>query len=122
MPFGVSNVYPLLNLTIGRRRWPAATPGPKRSSASPRWRSRLPPALGSPLDHTPTSGVLMSRTKQQTRSLHRPKIGPVRRAVWLVWPESVPKSMDAQQLAAELVEQARSEGVELVGPGGLLTG
>jgi len=42
--------------------------------------------------------------------------------VWLVWPESVPKSMDAQQLAAELVEQARSEGVELVGPGGLLTG
>jgi len=30
--------------------------------------------------------------------------------------------MDAQQLAAELVEQARSEGVELVGPGGLLTG
>ena len=36
--------------------------------------------------------------------------------------ESVPKPIDAQQLAAELVEQARAEGVELVGPGGLLTG
>ena len=36
--------------------------------------------------------------------------------------ESVPKSIDAQQLAAELVERARTEGVELVGPGGLLTG
>jgi putative transposase len=29
---------------------------------------------------------------------------------------------DQQQLAQELVEQARAEGVELVGPGGLLTG
>src|SRR5438270_9612715 len=36
--------------------------------------------------------------------------------------ESVPKEIDAQQLAAQLVEQARAEGVELVGPGGLLTG
>jgi putative transposase len=36
--------------------------------------------------------------------------------------ESVPKSIDAQQLAAELVERARAEGVDLVGPGGLLTG
>jgi transposase-like protein len=36
--------------------------------------------------------------------------------------ERVPKSIDAQQLAAELVERARTEGVELVGPGGLLTG
>ena len=35
---------------------------------------------------------------------------------------SVPKQIDAQQLAAQLVEQARAEGVELVGPGGLLTG
>ena len=29
---------------------------------------------------------------------------------------------DLQALAAELVERARTEGVELVGPGGLLTG
>src|SRR5438270_3709992 len=36
--------------------------------------------------------------------------------------ESVPKEIDAQQLAAELVGAARAEGVELVGPGGLLTG
>jgi putative transposase len=36
--------------------------------------------------------------------------------------ESVPKSIDAQPLAAELVERARAEGVDLVGPGGLLTG
>jgi putative transposase len=37
--------------------------------------------------------------------------------------ESVPKQTDdVQQLAAQLVEQARAEGVELVGPGGLLTG
>ena len=36
--------------------------------------------------------------------------------------EFVPKQIDAQKLAAELVEQARAEGVELVGPGGLLTG
>jgi putative transposase len=39
--------------------------------------------------------------------------------------ESVPKpkqSDDVQQLAAQLVERARAEGVDLVGPGGLLTG
>ncbi|MHA6793781.1 IS256 family transposase (plasmid) [Pseudonocardia bannensis] len=36
--------------------------------------------------------------------------------------ESVPARGDQQQLAQELVEQARAEGVELVGPGGLLTG
>ena len=30
--------------------------------------------------------------------------------------------IDRQQLAAQLVEQARAEGVDLVGPGGLLTG
>ena len=36
--------------------------------------------------------------------------------------ESVPKEIDARHLAAQLVEQARAEGVELVGPGGLLTG
>src|SRR5690349_23816411 len=36
--------------------------------------------------------------------------------------ESVPARIDQQQLAQELVEAARAEGVELVGPGGLLTG
>jgi hypothetical protein len=39
--------------------------------------------------------------------------------------ESVPKqnnTEDVQRLAARLVEQARAEGVDLVGPGGLLTG
>jgi transposase-like protein len=39
--------------------------------------------------------------------------------------ESVPKqndSEDVQQLAARLVEQARVDGVDLVGPGGLLAG
>src|SRR3954454_24235596 len=36
--------------------------------------------------------------------------------------EPMPVSMDSQQLAQTLVEQARAEGVELVGPGGLLTG
>jgi transposase-like protein len=36
--------------------------------------------------------------------------------------EPMPVSMDQQQLAQTLVEQARAEGVELVGPGGLLTG
>jgi hypothetical protein len=39
--------------------------------------------------------------------------------------ESVPKPKqtdDVQQLAAHLVERARAEGVDLVGPGGLLTG
>src|SRR3954469_18924309 len=34
----------------------------------------------------------------------------------------MPVSTDTQQLAQTLVEQARAEGVELVGPGGLLTG
>jgi hypothetical protein len=33
-----------------------------------------------------------------------------------------PVTIDQQQLAQELVEQARAEGVELVGAGGLLTG
>jgi putative transposase len=36
--------------------------------------------------------------------------------------ESVPKEIDTQRLAAQLVEQARAEGVDLVGPGGLLAG
>lgn len=36
--------------------------------------------------------------------------------------ESVPKEIDARQLAVQLVEQARAEGVDLVGPGGLLAG
>ncbi len=34
----------------------------------------------------------------------------------------VPARIDQQQLAQELVEAARADGVELVGPGGLLTG
>jgi putative transposase len=36
--------------------------------------------------------------------------------------DGVPKEIDARQLAARLVEQARAEGIDLVGPGGLLTG
>lgn len=36
--------------------------------------------------------------------------------------EPMPAQIDQQQLAQELVEQARAEGVDLVGPGGLLTG
>src|SRR3954467_1069176 len=36
--------------------------------------------------------------------------------------EPVPARIDQQQLAQDLVEAARAEGVELVGPGGLLTG
>ena len=36
--------------------------------------------------------------------------------------EPVPARIDQQQLAQELVDAARAEGVELVGPGGLLTG
>src|SRR3954452_9024548 len=36
--------------------------------------------------------------------------------------EPMPVSTDTQQLAQTLVEQARAQGVELVGPGGLLTG
>ena len=34
----------------------------------------------------------------------------------------MPEQIDQQQLAQQLVEQASAEGVELVGPGGLLTG
>jgi putative transposase len=34
----------------------------------------------------------------------------------------VPEQIDAQQLAQQLVEKARAEGVDLVDPGGLLTG
>ena len=36
--------------------------------------------------------------------------------------EAMPAQIDQQQLAQDLVEAARSEGVELIGPGGLLTG
>src|SRR5881392_2405073 len=36
--------------------------------------------------------------------------------------EVVPDRIDQQQLAQQLVEAARAQGVELVGPGGLLTG
>ena len=36
--------------------------------------------------------------------------------------ESMPTRLDQQHFAQALVEQARSEGVELIGPGGLLTG
>jgi transposase-like protein len=36
--------------------------------------------------------------------------------------ESMTAQIDQQQLAQELVEAARADGVELVGPGGLLTG
>jgi putative transposase len=36
--------------------------------------------------------------------------------------EPVPAQIDQQQLAQELVEKARAEGVDLVGPGGLLSG
>ena len=35
---------------------------------------------------------------------------------------SMSGEIDAQQLAAQLVERARAEGIDLVGPGGLLTG
>jgi hypothetical protein len=34
----------------------------------------------------------------------------------------LPDRIDQQQLAQQLVEAARTDGVELVGPGGLLTG
>src|SRR5215475_16220701 len=34
----------------------------------------------------------------------------------------MPARIDQQQLAQELVEKARAEGVDLVGPGGLLSG
>jgi putative transposase len=36
--------------------------------------------------------------------------------------EPMPAQIDQQQLARELVEKARADGIELVGPGGLLTG
>jgi putative transposase len=36
--------------------------------------------------------------------------------------DAVPKEIDARQLAVQLVEQARAEGIDLVGPDGLLTG
>jgi hypothetical protein len=36
--------------------------------------------------------------------------------------EVVPDRIDQQQLAQQLVDADRAEGVELVGPGGLLTG
>jgi putative transposase len=36
--------------------------------------------------------------------------------------DAVPEQSDHQQLAQELVERARAKGVELIGPGGLLTG
>jgi putative transposase len=36
--------------------------------------------------------------------------------------ESMTTQIDQQRLARELVEAARADGVELVGPGGLLTG
>jgi transposase-like protein len=36
--------------------------------------------------------------------------------------EVVPDRIDQQQLAQQLVEAARADGVELVGPGGLLAG
>src|SRR4051812_50035269 len=36
--------------------------------------------------------------------------------------KAVPNRIDQQQLAQQLVEAARADGVELVGPGGLLTG
>ena len=35
---------------------------------------------------------------------------------------SMPEPIDAEQLAQDLVARARAEGVDLVGPGGLLTG
>lgn len=34
----------------------------------------------------------------------------------------MPEQIDQQQLAQQLVERARTDGVDLVGPGGLLTG
>ena len=36
--------------------------------------------------------------------------------------DAVPKEIDARQLAQQLVEQARAEGIDLAGLGGLLTG
>jgi putative transposase len=36
--------------------------------------------------------------------------------------EPMPASIDQQQLAQDLVDKARTDGVELIGPGGLLTG
>jgi transposase-like protein len=36
--------------------------------------------------------------------------------------EPMPAQIDQQQLAQDLVDKARAEGVDLVGPGGLLSG
>ena len=36
--------------------------------------------------------------------------------------EPMPAHIDQQQLAHDLVEAARTDGIELIGPGGLLTG
>jgi putative transposase len=36
--------------------------------------------------------------------------------------EPMPTQMDQQQLAQDLVDRARADGIELIGPGGLLTG
>lgn len=36
--------------------------------------------------------------------------------------EAMAPQVDEQELAEQLVEQARADGVELIGPGGLLTG
>jgi putative transposase len=36
--------------------------------------------------------------------------------------EPMPAQIDQQQLAQELVEKARADGVDLVGPGGSLSG
>ena len=36
--------------------------------------------------------------------------------------EAMTPHVDQQELAEQLVEQARADGVELIGPGGLLTG
>ena len=36
--------------------------------------------------------------------------------------EGIPERTDQQPVARDLVEQARAQAVELVGPGGLLTG
>lgn len=36
--------------------------------------------------------------------------------------EPMPAQIDQQQLAQELVDRARAEGVDLIGPGGLLNG
>src|ERR671929_97170 len=37
-------------------------------------------------------------------------------------PDTTDRMIDQQQLARDIVDQARAQGIELVGPGGLLTG